>query len=241
MLLLPVLRLKSKQLHILGGSAKWTLIGRGEWQIVMATSKRLDELDNRLEETVSKWSRRKLLTIRTVLLILVASLSTTAAIGLGHLHRVATTRPIEVALELNGQVELSESQLRKLVTSKHLIVYWAGPQSNVEYLINASNPAAIVLTMLPIDRPPKGIRASYPQITTYIVDNAYQVVLSGGGNPDVQGVKMPSGNSVYYTNANPDEVYVGIPGRNIELQVFDPTQRLWLYLLNDPGRLAQIT
>lgn len=206
----------------------------------MAKRNRLDDLDMRLEGTVSKWSRRKLLTIRTVLLILVATLSTFGAISLAHLHGVATSRGIEVALELNGQVELTESRLRELVTSKHLVVYWAGPQANVEYFLNASNPSAIVLTLLPIDRPPKGIRASYPQITTYVVDNAFQIVLSGGGNPDVQGVKMPDGNSVYFTTSDPDDVYVGIPGRNIELQIFDPSKRLWLALLKEPGRLGQI-
>ena len=175
-------------------------------------------------------------------MVITALLSVTA-VAVADVYSAIRSKATQNGLALLGLSTLSESQLRHIVVSNHLTVYWGGSQENTEYLLNASNPSAIVLTMLPIDRPPKGIRATYPQITTYIVDNAFQVVLSGGGNPDVHGVLMPSGNSLYYSSENPDVAYVGIPGRNIEVEVFDPSQpqRLWLALLKDPGRLEQIT
>lgn len=207
----------------------------------MAKRTRLDELDARIEGIGFTWSRKRTLTIRALFLSLVAILFTSGFIGLAHLYSSGKSSNVRVALQLNGLSEISEAQLRELVISNHLKVYWAGPQDNVEYLLNASNPTAIVLTILPTNRPPKGIRASYPQITTYVLENAFQAVLEGGGNPDVKGVITGDGNSVFYTNMDPNEVFVGLRGKNIELQIFDPSHRLWLALLKDPSRLRPIT
>ncbi len=173
------------------------------------------------------------------LLVFTAALSA-VAVEAADIYSAHNAAGVANGLRLIGLTPMTETQLIETVRSNHLVVYWAGPQNEVEYLLNASNPSAIVLTFLPKDRGQKETRASYPQITTYIVDNAFQAVLSGGGNPGVQGVEMPSGNSVFYSNLDPNDAYVGIPGRNIELQIFDPSQRLWLALLAEPGKLGQI-
>ncbi len=207
----------------------------------MAKVKRLDELDRRLEGSVSKWSRRKLLTIRTVLLILVATLSTFGAIGLGHIHGVRSSYGTKIALQLNGQSEMTESQLRKVVTSNHLLVYWAGGEKDARYLLSSTNRAAIVLTILPPITVARSTRASYPEITTYTQSDAFQAVLSGGGNANVGGFINDDGNSVFFTKMDPHDVYVGIRGLDIELQIFNPSPGQSLALAREAGMLRPIS
>lgn len=209
--------------------------------MVMKKGKRLDEFDQRLEETVSKWSRRKLLTVRTVILILVATLSTLGAIGFGHIHRVTSARGVEIALQLNGQSEMTALQLRKVVTLNHLQVFWAGAEKDARYLLSSTHRDAIVLTILPPISVARSTRASYPEITTYTQSDAFQAVLSGGGNANVGGFINDDGNSVFFTKMDPHDVYVGIRGLDIELQIFDPSPGQSLALAREAGRLRPIS
>ncbi len=217
------------------------VFGQTESQIVMKKGNRLDELDQRLEGTVSKWSRRKLWTVRTVLLILVATLSTYGAIGLGNIHRATTSHDIQVALQLNAQSEMTQFQLRKVVTSNHLLVYWAGGEKDARYLLSSTNRAAIVLTILPPMDVARSTRATYPQITTFTQVGAFQAVLTGGGNMNVAGFINGDGNSVFFTKLDPNDVYVGLRGSDIELQIFDPSPGQSLALAREAGRLRPIS
>lgn len=208
--------------------------------MIMAIGKRLAQLDDRLEGTVSKWSRKKLLTVRVVLLLLVAILSTSGAVFLGIFHRTSGTSSIEVALKLNGLTEMTQSQLRKIVTSNHLQIYWAGPEKDARYLLNATNRAAIVLTILPPLNVGRSTRASYSEITTYVVKDAFEAVLNGIQDEGGSGFLNPDGNSVFFRASAPRDVYVGLRGRDIEIEVYDPAYGMSLQIAMGVGTLRPI-
>lgn len=136
---------------------------------------------------------------------------------------------------------MTESQLRQTVVSNHLIVYWAGPSKGSNYLLDTVEANVIVLTVLPPGQHETQTRTSYLQFATYVQKNAFKVVLSGGNNPDVGGFINADGNSVFYSSLDPKNVFVGIKGKDIEVQIFHPVQGRSLEIANTPGMLIPIT
>ena len=207
----------------------------------MAKGERLDRLGSRLEGIGSTWSRKKLLTIRTVLLSLVAILSTLGAIGLEHLHQSSNGNGVAVALQLNGQSEITEAQLRKLVIENHLQVFWAGPEQGSRYLLSSMDRTAIVLTILPPINTGRSTRATYPEITTYVEKDAFTAVLNGKQSQGGGGFLNSDGNSVFFSESDPKNVYVGLRGLDIEIQIYDPTPGRSLAIAKGVGTLRPIS
>lgn len=148
---------------------------------------------------------------------------------------------LDEALRVHALSSMSESQLRQTVVSNHLLVYWAGPSEGSNYLLDTVEANVIVLTVLPPGQHVAQTRTSYPQFATYVLKNAFKVVLSGGNNPDVGGFINADGNSVFYTSLDPKNVFVGIRGQDTEVQIFHPTQGMSLEIANTPGLLVPIT
>ena len=148
---------------------------------------------------------------------------------------------LQNGLRLAGLSQMTEAELRDVVISKHLTVYWLGPESGASYLLNAMDPLAISLTIVTSSSLVKETRASYPQIGTYVQKNAFQAVLTGGGTKDIAGFINADGNSVYYSSVDSKNVFVGFRGLDIEVQIFDPIVGESLAFAKAPGRLVPIT
>jgi len=136
---------------------------------------------------------------------------------------------------------MTESQLRETVVSNHLLVYWAGPQIGANYLLDTVESNVIVLTVLPPSQKTQATRSSYPQIATYVLKNAFEAILSGGGNQDVAGFINADGNAVFYSSLDPKNVFVGLRGMDVEVQIFDPDPGTSLAIAKEAGRLTPIT
>lgn len=207
----------------------------------MTKGTRLDELSDRVEGIGSTWSRKKLLTIRTVLLSLVAVLSTLGAIGFGHLRQSNNGNGVAVALQLNGQSEITEAQLRKLVVANHLTVFWTGPEAGARYLLSSTDRTAIVLTILPPINTGRAARATYPEVITYVEKDAFTAVINGRQDQGSGGFLNADGNSVFYSELDPKNVYVGLRGLDIEIQIYNPVPGESLAIAKGVGTLRPIS
>lgn len=173
--------------------------------------------------------------------LFVIVLSSALAVFGADLYRTHTSAGVENGLRLIGESAMTELQLRETVVSNHLLVYWAGPRGGSNYLLDTIEANVIVLTELPPGQRVKATRSSYPQIATYIQRNAYKIVLKAGNNPNVSGFVNGDGNSVFYSSLDPKNVFVGIKGKDIEVQIFHPSQGNSLEIANTPGMLVPIT
>lgn len=212
-----IVRIK-EQVHIFGQRAKLALTSQGESQMIMAKTRLL----------------------RASSFIAVIALACALAIQVANIYESYRTADLENGLRLHGLRVMTEAQLRETVDSNHLVVYWAGSEKGSKYLLDSVEANVIVLTIIPADSEPNQTRAMHPQIATYEVKDAFQAVLAGGGNPDVAGFINGDGNSVFYSQLDPDNVFVGVRGRDIELQIFDPSPGVSLALAREPGRLTPI-
>lgn len=179
--------------------------------------------------------------LRVVGFVVITALLSVLAFRAADVYSSHRSKDIKNALCLCGISSMTESQLQKTIVSNHLIVYWAGPQDNMEYLLDASDRSAIVLTMLPADRPPNGIGAAYSRITTYVQTKAFQSVLSGGGNSHGSAFINSDGNSVFYTSSDLENVFIGIRGKDVELQISNSTPGESLVIARQPRVLRPIT
>ncbi len=178
---------------------------------------------------------------RNVRFLVVIVLSSVLAVVGGDLYSTHRSAGVENGLRLIGARAMTAAELRETVSSNNLLVYWAGPRDGANYLLDTTEPSVIVLTELPPGQRTQSTRSSYPQIATYVQKNAFKVVLNGGNNPDVGGFINADGNSVFYSSLEPSNVYVGIRGKDIEMQIFHPTQGMSLQIANTPGLLIPIT
>lgn len=173
--------------------------------------------------------------------LFVIVLSSALAVFGADLYRTHTSAGVENGLRLIGESAMTQSQLRETVVSNHLVVYWAGPAEGSNYLLDTIEANVIVLTVLPPGQRVKQTRSSYPQFATYVQKNAFKTVLSGGNDPNVAGFINADGNSVFYSSLDPKNVFVGIRGQDIEVQIFHPTQGMSLQIATQAGRLVPIT
>lgn len=173
--------------------------------------------------------------------IAVIALASALAIQMANIYESYRTADVVNGLRLHGLKAMTQDQLRETVESNHLVVYWAGPEKGATYLLDTVEANVAVLTILPPGIDPKQTRASRPQIATYDVKDAFQAVLTGGGNPDVAGFISADGNSVFYSRLDPKNVFVGVRGRDVELQIFDPSPGVSLAIARERGRLRPIT
>lgn len=197
-------------------------------------------IDGRLEEIGSGRRTLKSRVTRILAFLAVIAVSSTVAAEVGKISSRHTVVAVENALRLNGQSVMSEQQLVTLVASNHLQVYWAGPEKDARYFLNASDATKIVLTIVPSLQAGRTTRSRYPQITTYIQKNAFLSVLYGGGNLNVNGFINADGHAVFYSHLDPNDAYVGLRGKDVEIQVYDPRQGNSLEIATEVGRLIPI-
>jgi len=177
------------------------------------------------------------LRLRLLLAILLAvgiSFIATSLVGNNH------QKGIDKTLRLNGLLALDATQLQELVAANGLNVYWAGPEKDGKYLINASNPLQISIRYLPKGHEMSSTRATYRDIETFVQRNAFKVIQEAAATKNGIGFINGDGNAVYYNKLEPSNVYVGIKVEDLQIQIFDPQVDQSLAIAMQQGRLTSI-
>lgn len=140
--------------------------------------------------------------------------------------------------KIQGKVALSASELRDVVVAKKLTVYWAGPQDGAKYTLIATTPGVAFVRYLPGGVGLNDTKTLFRAIGTYAQKNAFAVSTAGAAANGNVGFVNADGNAVFYSKARPTNVYVGIKGKDIQVEVFDPVvdQALGLVLVKNQVR-----
>ena len=140
--------------------------------------------------------------------------------------------------QLQGRVTLSETDLRTLVVTKHLTVYWAGPMEGAKYTLTANMPGVAYVKYLPGGVGLNDTKTLFRVIGTYAQKSAFRVARNTGAAPGNVGFINADGNGVFYSKSRPSNVYIGIKGKDIQIEVFDPSvgQALGLVLMRNQIR-----
>ena len=139
------------------------------------------------------------------------------------------------AQKMSGKVALSAGELRSVVLAHHLTVYWAGPTDGAKYALITTKPGSIFVRYLPNGQGLADTTTSYRVIATYSQKNAFLITQSAGQVVGNVGFTNVDGNAVFYVKTRPTNVYMGIKGKDIQLEIFDPgiDQALGLSLLHN--------
>ena len=140
--------------------------------------------------------------------------------------------------KIQGKVALSASELRDVVVAKKLTVYWAGPQDGAKYTLIATTPGVAFVRYLPGGVGLNDTKTLFRAIGTYAQKNAFAVSTAGAAANGNVGFVNADGNAVFYSKARPSNVYIGIKGKDIQVEVFDPVvdQALGLVLVKNQVR-----
>jgi hypothetical protein len=124
--------------------------------------------------------------------------------------------------KIQGKVALSAQELRDVVVAKKLTVYWAGPQDGAKYILTATTPGVASVRYLPGGVGLNDTKTLFRAIGTYTVKNAFDVAAAATKRKGIVGFVNADGNAVFYSTGRPTNVYIGIKGKNLQVEVFDP-------------------
>jgi hypothetical protein len=142
--------------------------------------------------------------------------------------------------KIQGKVAMSEQELKDVVVAKKLTVYWAGPQTGAKYTLIATTPGIAYVRYLPGGVGLDDTKTLFRAIGTYVQKNAYSVSITAGKADGNAGFINSDGNAVFYSKARPSNVYVGIKGKDIQVEVFDPVVDQALGLVLVRGQISLV-
>jgi hypothetical protein len=141
---------------------------------------------------------------------------------------------------IQGKVAMSEDLLINTVKAHHATVYWSGPQAGAKYTLILTKTGQAFVRYLPNGKGLEATTNTFRIIATYPQKNAFSITKIAGTRTGNVGFINVDGNSVFYIKARSTNVYVGIKGKDIQLEIFDPYIDQALAVSLTRGEIAQI-
>lgn len=172
--------------------------------------------------------------------VIVAIVATVLPFVISAIHKGGKISVATSYMMTHGYYGMTEAELKKIVTADHLTVFWLGPRTKAKYALDASNLDQISIRYLP-----NGLGATNPDdkylvVETYVAKNAFATVLNAGNSDNGVSFINIDGNSVYYNRLNPKNVYVGIKGKDFQVEIYDPRVDQALALAITKSSIVQI-
>jgi hypothetical protein len=147
----------------------------------------------------------------------------------------------EVLLVLHGGKAVDATELRNVVVSKKLNVYWVGPEKGFKYVLNAAVTTSISLRYVPEGSTLGDNKVAYREVGTFVSPNAFKVTQQAATLANGVGFVNVDGHAVYYDSRDPKNVYVGLKNADIQVEIFDPRPDQSLAEALMTGRVQKIT
>lgn len=144
-------------------------------------------------------------------------------------------------VKMQGKVALSAEELRGVVVANKLTAYWAGPQEGAKYALIATTSGRVFVRYLPGGVGLNDTKTLFRGIGTYSYKDAFAVSTAGALVLGNVGFVNADGNAVFYSKARPTNVYIGIKGKDIQIEVFDPVVDQALGLALVKNQILQIS
>lgn len=144
------------------------------------------------------------------------------------------------SLSLHGARAVNETDLRHLIVSNGLTVYWVGPKVGAKYILDASDAKAISLRSVSVTTDSNGTNETYYEVGTYVSKDAFVLTEKAALQPNGVGFTNIDGNAIFYNAENPNNVYIGLKNVPFQVQIYSPapTQALAYALLQ--GKVQKI-
>jgi hypothetical protein len=165
--------------------------------------------------------------------IALTSVAITVAIGAFtfHLQNQKAWR----ADALAGKVALSQNQLQSLVAEESITAYWAGPRSGYLYTIDATVEERIYIQYIQENKNSSNVVANSRVIATYFAKDGFARTVAAATRTGNTGFRNPNGSVVFYAKNRNTDIYLAFPGKEVQIEIFDPLagQALSLAVLQD--------
>ena len=161
-------------------------------------------------------------------------------LAVGAYFFISNARNSGDSAKIQGKVALSEQELRDVIAAKKLNVYWAGPLTGAKYTLIATTPGIVYVRYLPGGVGLNDTKTLFRAIGTYAQKNAFSVSENAGKADGNVGFVSADGDAVFYAKGRPTNVYIGIKGKDIQVEVFDPVVDQALGLVLVRGQITLI-
>jgi hypothetical protein len=179
---------------------------------------------NRAKAT--QWAKANRLRIGAAIAVLIAIVVVIAATSGGDSKSAA-----------NGAEIVSVNELREKVAEGGAPAYWAGERPATKLELSQS-PGQIYVRYLTGDAEAGDPRPAFLTIGTYQTHDPIAALRRQGRAPG--GVVAKAGGAtVYFSRTHPHSIYLAFPGVEAEIEVYDPSFKLALRLVNS-GRIVPV-
>ena len=165
---------------------------------------------------------RKVRFRRVIPYVVTALIFSTVSFGAEYYFNTKRLTAEEVLLVMHGGKAVDEVELRHVITANHLTVYWVGPEKGSKYVLNAAVLSSISLRYLPQGSSLTDATATYREVGTFTSPDAFNITQKAGTQANGVGFVNVDGNAVYYDSRDPKNVYIGMKGKDIQVEIFDP-------------------
>lgn len=139
-----------------------------------------------------------------------------------------------------GKVALTESELISAVKKLGVTVYWAGPVKGAKYTLSVPSEGQAYVRYLPNGQGLTDTDPNYVVIATYSTNNAFDATQSAGNTTNGITFINTDGAAVYYNKTTATNVYVAYPGKDFQIEVFDPMAKTALEIASRSGALRLV-
>jgi hypothetical protein len=166
-------------------------------------------------------------------LIAITAVAITVAFGALVIHK--QNHNIWRTAALAGKVALTQSQLENLVADESITAYWAGPRPGYLYSIDTTSSDRVFLQYIQANKNSSNVVANSRVIATYFAKDGFARTVAAATLIDNTGFRNPNGSVVFYSKNRDTDIYLAFPGREVQIEIFDPLagQALSLAVLQD--------
>ena len=153
---------------------------------------------------------------------------------------VATSNTSTFTDVVAGKVALSESELIAAVKKLGISAYWAGPVKGAKYTLSVPADGQAYIRYLPNGQGLADTNPNYVVIATYKTTNAFSATQAAANQTSGITFVNTDGAAVYYSKSTPTNVYVAFPGKDFQIEIFDPIAKTALEIASKSGAVRLV-
>jgi hypothetical protein len=171
------------------------------------------------QRPIPHWARRQEIRVGAVIAV---ALAVGLVVWLVAIHGSGSSKS---KITIVQPTAASPDRLRSLAKDVGHPVYWAGPAAGTTYELTETQSGRIYIRYLPTGVPVGTNSARYTIVGTYPVDGAYNVLNQLARTSGKSSFPAPRGGFAVYADSTPTNIYLAFPGKNVQIEVYDPSPR----------------
>ena len=170
----------------------------------------------------------------------IALISLGVGYGISHFQDHGKINSQNLTLSITGQVALTESQLIATVKAAKATIYWTGPQGDTRYLLTIDQTGSGIVRYIPIKASVSAATNTTRMVATYSAKGAYAKSVSVSTKSGTSTFQNADKSLVFYKTADTNDIFMAFPGKDFQVEVFDPVAGQALSLAVLAGQVRPI-